>query len=246
MGAAVAIYERFQTERTEPDQKASQPHFEYPRLGHWPEPTCLCYPECMRVISWNVLRRIGATAEDLATIVHNRQPDILLLQEATTDIDRVTSLIGGSYWRQSMPNRNHGLAVWSPKPFAAPTVMELPFDPQSRSGDRRIAVALQFGDMHLVNVHLAHGQRLLRTQLRYIADSVVGRVAIVGDMNAVGPTSLAGFDDVGPRKRTHMAKGILPVRIDRCLVRGITCSRAAVLDRGRSDHHPILIDLDCS
>jgi len=200
----------------------------------------------MRVISWNVLRRVGATAEDLAALIGNRQPDILLLQEATADIDRVTSLIGGHYWRQSMPNRNHGLAVWRPKPFAAPTVMELPFDPQSRSGDRRIAVALQFGDMHLVNVHLAHGQRLLRTQLRYIADSVVGRVAIVGDMNAVGSTSLAGFDDVGPRKRTHMAKGILPVRIDRCLVRGITCGRAAVLDRGRSDHHPILIDLDCS
>jgi hypothetical protein len=89
-------------------------------------------------------------------------------------------------------------------------------------------------DLSLVNVHLTHGQLLLRRQLRHIADGVVGRVAIVGDTNAVGSTSLAGFQDIGPRKRTHLTKGIVPVRIDRCLARGIACSCAAVPDRGRA------------
>ena len=199
----------------------------------------------MRVISWNVLRLVGATATDLAALVDGQRPDFLLLQEATADIDGLRSLIGGHYWRRAMPDRIHGLGFWSPRPFPEPTVLLLPFDPSSRSGDRRIAAALQLDDVTLVNVHLAHGQFLLRRQLRHIAEDAVGRVAIVGDTNAVGLMSLDGFRDVGPRKRTHMTKGILPVRIDRCLTRGIACSRAAVLDRGRSDHHPILMDLDC-
>jgi endonuclease/exonuclease/phosphatase (EEP) superfamily protein YafD len=199
----------------------------------------------MRVISWNVLRLIEATAMDLAALIDSQRPDLLLLQEATADIDRLPSLIGGHYWRRSMPNRIHGLAFWSPRRNPEPTVISLPFDPLSRSGDQRIAAALQVNDASLANVHLAHGQFLLRKQLRHIADNVVGRVAIVGDMNAIGSTSLTGFRDIGPQKRTHMTKGILPVRIDRCLARGIACSRAAVLDRGRSDHHPILVDLDC-
>ena len=194
----------------------------------------------MRVISWNVLRTIGATAEELADLIDVQHPDLLLLQEATADIDRLPTLVDGHYWRQPLPNRIHGLALWSPSPFPAPAVLELPFDPRSRSGDRRIAAVLTLEDMSVANVHLAHGQRLLRRQLRYIADSLVGPAAIVGDMNAVGPTSLAGFDDVGPRKRTHLTKGVLPVRLDR----GIACTLATVLDRGRSDHHPILIDLD--
>jgi len=198
----------------------------------------------MRLISWNLLRQAGATAEDLAGLVEDRQPDLLLLQEATVEIDRLPSLIGGSYWRRSMPNRAHGLAFWSPRPLPEPMVLPLPFDPQSRTGDRRIAAVLRFGDASLANVHLAHDQLLVRRQLRHIAEATIGRIAIVGDMNAVGPTSLAGFEDVGPRKRTHLVKGILPVRIDRCLTRGISCPRSAVLDRGRSDHHPILLELD--
>jgi endonuclease/exonuclease/phosphatase family metal-dependent hydrolase len=199
----------------------------------------------MRVISWNILRLVGATPSDLAALVEDQQPDFLLLQEATVGTDGLPSLIGGHYWRQPMPNRTHGLAVWSRNSLPEPTVLPLPFDPNSRTGDRRIAAALQWDDLALVNVHLAHGPFLLRRQLRHIAGSVAGRAAIVGDTNAVGPTSLAGFQDIGPRRRTHMAKGILPVRIDRCLARGIACRHSAVLDRGRSDHHPILLELDC-
>lgn len=198
----------------------------------------------MRLVSWNVLRRVGATPEVIAALIDVQRPDLLLLQEAVADIDRLQKLIGGYYWRQSMPNRVHGLAIWSPAPFPAPTVLELPYDPKSRSGDRRIAAVLSLDEMSVANIHLTHGQRLLRRQLRHIADNVVGPLAIAGDTNAVGPTLLKGFRDVGPRRHTHLTKGILPVRLDRCLVRGIACTLATALDRGRSDHRPILVDLE--
>jgi endonuclease/exonuclease/phosphatase (EEP) superfamily protein YafD len=197
----------------------------------------------MRLVSWNVLRQDGATVEDIAALVAMQRPDLLLLQEATEAIDPLATVIGGHYWRRSMPDRTHGLALWCVRPFAEPTVLTLPFDPRSRTGDRRIAAVLQLDDMAVINVHLTHGQFLLRRQLQHIADSVTGPALILGDMNAIGPTAPRGFADVGPRGRTHMMKGILPVRIDRALVRGIACERTAVLARGRSDHHAILVDI---
>ena len=39
-----------------------------------------------RVASWNLLRRIGAEAEDVAKLVRAYRPDLLLLQEATEEI----------------------------------------------------------------------------------------------------------------------------------------------------------------
>ena len=35
----------------------------------------------------------------------------------------------------------------------------------------------------------------------------------------------------------------LPARLDRCLARGVNTLDAAVLERGASDHHPIVLDL---
>lgn len=67
---------------------------------------------------------------------------------------------------------------------------------------------------------------------------------ITGDFNALGSTRVAGFEDVGPRTATHIAKGIVPVRIDHCLTRKIKAIRAEALARGKSDHRPILMDLE--
>jgi exonuclease III len=65
----------------------------------------------VRLISWNVLRWIGATAADLAALIESHSPDLLLLQEATTDIDALPTLAGGHFWRRSMPRRIHGLGI---------------------------------------------------------------------------------------------------------------------------------------
>jgi hypothetical protein len=40
----------------------------------------------LRVISWNLLRRVGAGADDVARLVQTHHPDLLLLQECTEDI----------------------------------------------------------------------------------------------------------------------------------------------------------------
>ena len=49
----------------------------------------------LRVISWNLLRRVGAGAEDVARLVQTHHPDLLLLQECTEDISCLPSLVGG-------------------------------------------------------------------------------------------------------------------------------------------------------
>jgi endonuclease/exonuclease/phosphatase (EEP) superfamily protein YafD len=59
----------------------------------------------------------------------------------------------------------------------------------------------------------------------------------------VGPLRLDGFREVGPRAPTHYANGLLPLRIDRCFVRDLACRDSRVLDRGGSDHRPIMLDL---
>lgn len=143
-----------------------------------------------------------------------------------------------------MPRRIHGLGIWSATSFADPEIVELPFNPNSRSDDRRLAAIVRLDGVTVVNVHLAHGQVLLRRQLRHIVASVTDPAVIVGDMNAVGPVRLSGFSDAGPRGTTHWAKGVLPLRLDRCLARGLVSAESAILERGRSDHWPILIDLD--
>ena len=53
-----------------------------------------------------------------------------------------------------------------------------------------------------------------------IAGVLPPRAAILGDFNLVGPTFLPGFRDVGPREPTHIAGDMMPLRIDRCVVRG--------------------------
>jgi endonuclease/exonuclease/phosphatase (EEP) superfamily protein YafD len=55
---------------------------------------------------------------------------------------------------------------------------------------------------------------------------------------------LPGFRDVGPRVHTHVAGDVVPLRIDRCLVRGLTCLEARALLRESSDHRPIVVRLD--
>jgi endonuclease/exonuclease/phosphatase (EEP) superfamily protein YafD len=49
---------------------------------------------------------------------------------------------------------------------------------------------------------------------------------------------------VGPREHTHIAGDVVPLRIDRCLVRGVACLEARALLREASDHRPIVVRLD--
>jgi endonuclease/exonuclease/phosphatase family metal-dependent hydrolase len=203
----------------------------------------------MRVVSWNLLHTRGAGLDDVLSLVDTYAPDLLLLQEATLVIDGLEKS-GGTYLRRLMPGRSNGLAAWSPHGFRHVDTLNLPpglkWDlrpPWSPSGRTRIALILEFAGLQIANVHLDHGQRSNRRQLRHIVAAHPGVDLILGDFNTAGPARLAGFSDVGPRSVTHMAKGILPFRLDRCLARGVAVVTARALQSGRSDHRPILIEL---
>jgi endonuclease/exonuclease/phosphatase (EEP) superfamily protein YafD len=193
-----------------------------------------------RLISWNLLRVTGASLPEVADLVRRERPDILLMQEATEDIDRLASVVGGDYVRSPMPGRVHGLAVWVPGRLPhRPVVMALP----SGTLVHRVCQLIDLGPFTVANVHLSHGQLLNRRQLRRIAARLPHHAAVVGDYNLVGPVLLAGFRDAGPRRFTHRMSDVLPLRLDRCVVRGLVCTEADVLPRGASDHRPITVRL---
>jgi len=198
---------------------------------------------CVRaltIISWNLLRLTGATPEDVAQLIRGHRPDVLLMQEATHAIDALPALVGGHYWRTNLPGRIHGLAVWSRNPLAHPPLV-LPL--QRGSVFERVSLIVELNGIGIANVHLSHGQMLNRRQLRRIGQALPFRAAVLGDYNLVGPALLPGFQDVGPRHPTHVMGDIVPLRIDRCLVRDLTCMHSAVLPRHRSDHRPIAVTL---
>ena len=197
----------------------------------------------LRVVSWNLLRRVGAGVEDVARLVKSHHPDLLLLQECTEDIVTLPSLVGGHFFRHPMQSRIYGLAAWSPHPFPASTEIRLPASILPGRVPPRLAQLINFRGVTFANVHLSHGQFLNRFQLRHIIEQMEGPAAIIGDFNAVGPVGLQGFADIGPRRRTHRAGKIVNLRLDRCIARGLVCSASEVLDKGPSDHHPMVLDI---
>jgi endonuclease/exonuclease/phosphatase family metal-dependent hydrolase len=204
----------------------------------------------MKIVSWNLLHSRGAGLDDVLSLIDLYAPDLLLMQEVTSAIDGLQGA-GGTYVRRLMPSRSNGLAAWSAQGFKHLATLTLPpgltWDlrpPQSKPGRQRIALILEFAGVEIANVHLDHGQRSSRRQLRHIVAAHPGVDLILGDFNVVGPVRLAGFSDVGPRSVTHMAKGLVPLRLDRCLTRGLVPVSASALPRGRSDHRPILMEFD--
>jgi endonuclease/exonuclease/phosphatase (EEP) superfamily protein YafD len=194
----------------------------------------------MKIVSWNLLRLTGASLDDVIVLIRREQPDLVLMQEASSVIDALPARLGGEYGRAPLPGRIHGPAYWSPTPLARPaTVLPLP----SGTLVHRVCQILDLGTFSVANVHLSHGQLLNRRQLRHIADALPYHAAVLGDYNLLGPALLPGFRDVGPRHPTHMMGDLVPLRIDRCLVRGLSCGETSVLPRGVSDHRPIVVHL---
>lgn len=193
-----------------------------------------------RLISWNLLHQSGAELTELAALIDAERPDILLMQEAKAPVHGLAHLAGGHVHWAPLPGRGHGLAIWTRAPLRRPPhVLTLP----AGAMVRRIAQIAEIGGFTLANVHLSHGQLLNRRQMRAIERHLPLHAAIAGDTNMVGPTWLPGFHDVGPRLATHHMSRFVPLRLDRCLVRGLVCTEARVLQRGGSDHHPILLGL---
>lgn len=192
------------------------------------------------ILSWNLLREIGAQQQEVVALIDAVKPDIVLMQEAVASFSALTDRLGGYFARFALPDRIHGLACWSRHPFSrAPVRCRLP----SGLIVRRHAQIIDFGSFSIANVHLSHGQILNRRQLRHLVPMLRSQAIIMGDFNLVGPTLLPRFQDVGPRAPTHRMAEILPIRIDRCLVRNMHLVKHQILPNFSSDHHPIFVKL---
>jgi endonuclease/exonuclease/phosphatase (EEP) superfamily protein YafD len=178
----------------------------------------------------------------LAALIEAEKPDLLLMQEAKPNLKELAEIVGGHFHFLPLPKRVYGLGAWTPHAIAAPDFVELPSSRLPGKVPPRLAQLLEVKGIAFANVHLSHGQLLNRKQLRTAAERLDGPAAIIGDYNAFGRIRLAGFHDAGPRQRTHKYR----TRLDRCLLRGLVCSHATVLDRGPSDHHPIRMLLTSS
>jgi endonuclease/exonuclease/phosphatase (EEP) superfamily protein YafD len=194
----------------------------------------------MKIISWNLLHRAGATLDEIEQLVHQERPDLLLMQEATREISALRARVGGYSAWHPLPGRRHGLAAWSPRAFLqAPSAMVM----EPGLIVRRVCQIIDLGEFFVANVHLSHGQMLNRRQLRRIFEMLPTKAAVLGDCNLVGPVLRSGFRDVGPRRPTHFAGNLFPLRLDRCFIRDLSCTEARVLAKGTSDHHPIMVRL---
>lgn len=197
----------------------------------------------MKIVSWNLLHKSGALVDEISKIIDLEKPDIFLMQEATETIDVLENFAGGHYQRQEWPKKHHGLATWSARSLSLTRPIALPFSRIPGTFPQRSAQLMDIGDITIANVHLSHGQVLNRKQLITIADATEGSTVIMGDYNAVGPVKLKHFKDVGPKKITHTAQRLMPFRLDRCMVRELYCNEARTLQRGGSDHKPIVVEL---
>ena len=194
----------------------------------------------MKLISWNLLHREGAAVADVVRLIEQQRPDALLMQEVTAAFEVLPRLAGGFYAQTPLPGRRHGLAIWTRAPTAKPPgIFPLP----SGAVVHRICQIIDLGGFSAANVHLSQGQLLNRRQLRAVVSHLPLHAAVLGDYNLVGPPMVPGFRDVGPRFPTHRMSDLVPLRLDRCLIRGLVCLRTDVLERGTSDHRPIMVEL---
>ena len=74
-------------------------------------------PATLKVVSWNLLRRVGASLDDVVALIEREAPDLMLMQEATSHFNDLCLRIGGHYAWAPLPGRIHGLAMWSPLPW---------------------------------------------------------------------------------------------------------------------------------
>ena len=73
--------------RDRPDEHSCTPGPRHPRLAPPPRSGRADRPHRpFKIVSWNLLRRTGAAVDDVAALVDQEKPDLLLMQEATRAI----------------------------------------------------------------------------------------------------------------------------------------------------------------
>ena len=195
----------------------------------------------MKLISWNLLRLVGASLSEVVSLIEREQPDIMLMQEATHDIDPLPDRVGRGVCTGAAAGPGARVGGLDAKRLAG-----------APPGDA-VAVGLDGApgraDHRSRAIHNCQRAFVARANPQPPATPAAlppgcrTHAAVVGDYNLVGPVLLPGFRDAGPRRPTHRMSDVLPLRLDRCVVRGLHCEDAAVLPRGASDHRPITVRL---
>ena len=198
----------------------------------------------LRVVSWNLLRRVGACVEDIARLVKSHHPDLLFLQEATEEVTALPGLVGGHFFRHAMDRRIYGLAAWSPHPFPQTTALRLPASVLPGRVPPRHAQLVQF-------------RRHQLCQCASVARPIPQSLAVAAYRQRAGGSRrhyrrfqrrrdrpCCPAFAISGRAAAPIAPPISSIcRLDRCLARDIARHGVQVLERGASDHHPIVLDL---
>lgn len=197
-----------------------------------------------RILSWNLLHKNGASLKEILALLDSTQADILLLQEARFFTSQILQEKGGFYHRAPLKYYRHGSACWSRFPFLTePCTLPLPSGSIVERHAQIIRFSLQNKVFSIGNLHLSHRQFLNRQQLRTTSASLGEYGILMGDFNMVGPSMIKDFEDIGPYQPTHKMMNFLPLRLDRCLIKGLIKEDIKKLPRFGSDHHPIMVKL---
>ena len=77
-------------------------------------------PGLRKIVSWNLLRRVGANVAGIATLIEREQPDLVLMQEATKDIEALQAKVGGHYAWAQMPDASTASRSGARRPSPRP------------------------------------------------------------------------------------------------------------------------------
>ena len=219
----------------------------------------------LRVLTFNVARGYQTTPGRLGALLAGSGADIILLQEAnfaesgyaealaealpgfrvlrayeTTTLTRLPVISSravaySSDWREVLITR----VTWQGQPL---TVVN------AHPGRLKFGDALK-GDFTLLRPSLAQRDDQIQTVLKVVSGES-GRLLLGGDLNTPprGLTYRALRLAVGPNAFAQAGRGPgwtfpgLGARIDHQFSRGLTPTRAVVLDARQSDHRPLLVD----
>lgn len=206
----------------------------------------------LRILSWNVLRGMGATRDDVFRLATMTKADIICLQETEPNNTR---RLTADYWIFHAPfiNRKQGVALClSRSRFPEePAFQSIDLAWEGRNRPHRRAAIAHTDLIGVASIHLSHDQIFNRYQIRQTRQRLTAQrqasypCAICGDTNALGPTPARGFKDNGPKSQTHLMLGLIGVRIDRFLTRNLRVTQRTAYEPGPSDHRPILIEAAC-
>jgi endonuclease/exonuclease/phosphatase (EEP) superfamily protein YafD len=216
----------------------------------------------LNVVSFNVHKAYDAPMSSIVSFIASRQPDVVMLQEATKNIAPSTwetaleSATGAAWYTHAGTDSHHLLLSRYPVTGWAMTVVS----PNSSGGSRRVThgqITVGGTPVHLFNTHLDWPNATYLQQgmdgLINVLATYSGRKIIGGDFNA-SPTSSqmaqlrnAGYVDVLPEAYgstpvppTHEA-GWRPDAIYRST--GIRTESAVVVNVSLSDHFPVVARL---